>query len=420
MLNQQMQIFSVREFEPEPVQEDMAPPTEIKVIGSGGGGLNAVNRMIDSGLSGVQFIAVNTNVQDLMNKSKAEVKLQIGKKLTGGRGAGGKPNIGEDAANEDHESISDTLRGANMVFVTAGMGGGTGTGSAPIIAKIARDHGALTVGVVTKPFEYEGEAKMKLAEEGLKKLRGAVDTLIVIPNEHLFKKGLVDRKTPMNQAYRIADDILRQGVQGISDLITQTGFMNLDFADVESTMKGQGDALMGIGIGSGDNRAIDAANGAIDNPLLEDTSIEGATRLLVNIAGPEDIAAVEVKEIMETIRAKASPDVLTKQGLTFDSKLGESIKVTVIATGFHDKNALSANKDDSQRKIEPAPIGEIISTDHWNNIRGLGTSRYNDNYIGYIKPRDFSENLEVPTAIRKYNPEIDGQSEKAASGGRDI
>jgi cell division protein FtsZ len=237
-------------------------PATIKVIGAGGGGSNAVNRMIECGLQGVEFIAVNTDMQDL-NKSKAETKLQIGSKLTNGRGAGGKPEIGEKAANEDKDLIGDAIKGADMVFVTAGMGGGTGTGSAPVIAKIAREEGALTVGVVTKPFGFEGPYKMRLAQEGIKKMRESVDTLIIIPNQLLF--NVVERRTPLTQAFLKADDVLRQGVQGISDLITETGLINIDFADVESTIKGQGDALMGIGFGSGENRAADAANHAIDD-----------------------------------------------------------------------------------------------------------------------------------------------------------
>ncbi|MCL2880452.1 MAG: cell division protein FtsZ, partial [Treponema sp.] len=224
--------------------QNAIPAAVIKVVGAGGGGSNAVDRMIEHGLGGVEFIAVNTDKQDLFNKSKAETKLQIGFAITGGRGSGGKPEIGEKAALEDRDEIAGVLRGADMVFITAGMGGGTGTGSAPVIAKIAKELGALTVGVVTKPFDCEGRFKMKLAEEGIKKLRESVDTLIVIPNQHLFK--LVERSTTLKQACILADDVLRQGVQGISDIITKTGSINSDFADVQSIMRDQGDALMGI------------------------------------------------------------------------------------------------------------------------------------------------------------------------------
>ena len=415
----QMQIFSVREADPAVMEMPIQPPANIKVIGAGGGGSNAVNCKIESGLSGVQFIAVNTDVQDLVNKSKAEIKLQIGCKLTNGRGAGGKPNIGEDAAKEDHERICDTLRGADMVFVTAGMGGGTGTGSAPVIAKIAREQGALTVGVVTKPFSNEGIAKMRLAEEGIKKLREAVDTLIVIPNQNLLGMGMVDRKTPIAQAYRKVDEVLRHGVQGISDLITKTGVINTDFADVESTMKGQGDALMGIGTGSGDNRAKDAAAAAIDNPLLEDTSIEGATRILINISGPEDISLIEVDEILDTVRKRADPEVEIIHGINIDPDLEDKIKVTVIATGFQNKTAIPVLGEVSPKKAEPAPIGEIISIDDFKKMLGQGSNnRGHDNYIGIVRPP--RENLEIPTAVRRYNPETDGnQAVKTVVGGRD-
>jgi cell division protein FtsZ len=413
-----MNIFSVNEFEPAVnyVLPEDAFLANIKVVGCGGGGSNAVNHMIARGLSGVQFIAVNTDKQHLAEKSNAEVKLQIGSKLTGGLGAGGKPNRGEDAANEDRELISDTLRGADMVFVTTGMGGGTGTGSAPVIAKIAKDHGALTVGVVTKPFGFEASKKMKIADEGIKKLREAVDTLIIIPNENLFK--MVDRKTSWSQAFSYADDVLRQAVQGISDLITKTGQVNTDFADVEATMKDQGDALMGIGMGSGDNRAKDAADGAIENPLLDDASIEGASRLLINIAGPEDISLIEVSEIMNAIKLKADPDVEIIYGITVDHELGENVKVTVIATGFQSRSAQAALGGDTPRKADAADI--IVDYKRFEEIRGGRDKRLNDNYVGISKAREYKDNLEVPTAIRKYNTEADSDfSGRLASGGRD-
>ena len=255
-------------------------PTVIKVIGAGGGGSNAVNRMIEEGLQHVEFIVANTDKQAL-SKSVAENKIVIGSKLTNGLGAGGKPEIGEKAAIEDSEAIANILKGADMVFVTAGMGGGTGTGAAPVIAKIAKEQGALTVGVVTKPFDFEGNTKKRLAEEGIRKLHENVDTLIVIPNQYLLK--IVDKKTSISQAFKLADDVLRQGVQGISDLITHPGEVNIDFADVKTTMEGKGDAILGIGIGEGENRAVDAALKAIDNPLLEDSHIDGAKNILVNI-----------------------------------------------------------------------------------------------------------------------------------------
>ena len=403
-----MNIFSVNEFEPEfePMASEAPSPAVIKVIGTGGGGSNAVNHMIDCKLSGVQFIAVNTDEQHLTKESRAEIKLQIGSKLTGGLGAGGMPDRGEDAANEDHELISDTLSGADMVFITTGMGGGTGTGSAPVIARIAKEQGALTVGVVTKPFGFEASKKMKIADEGIRKLREAVDTLIVIPNENLFK--MVDRKTSWRQAFTYADDVLRQAVQGISDLITKTGKVNTDFADVEATMKGQGDALMGIGIGSGDDRAKDAADSAVENPLLDDASIEGASRLLINIAGPEDISLIEVSEIMNAIKAKADPDVDIIYGITVDPDLGEKVKVTVIATGLHNRTAVISRREEMPGKADAADI--VIDIKRFDEMRGLREKRYNDNYVGIIKQRDFNDNLEVPTAIRKYNSDADSET----------
>ncbi|MDR2718458.1 MAG: cell division protein FtsZ [Treponema sp.] len=413
-----MDIISVNEFESTEngTSQELRPSAIIKVVGCGGGGTNAVNHMIECGLSGVQFIAVNTDKDHLKDVSKAETKLQIGSKLTGGLGAGGVPEKGEDAANEDHELISKNLHGAHMVFVTTGMGGGTGTGSAPVIAKIAKDQGALTVGVVTKPFSFEAPKKMKIAEAGIKKLREAVDSLIVIPNENLFK--IVDRKTSIPMAFSYANDVLLQAVQGISDLITKTGLVNTDFADVESTMKGQGDALMGIGTGSGDNRAKDAAERAIANPLLEDINIEGASRLLINISDPGDISLVEVAEIMNTIKANADPDVELIYGIITDTELGESVKVTVIATGFKDRSVAAARGEETEKK--PDTAGMVIDLKRFDEMRGMREKRYNDGYVGIIKNRDYHENLEVPTAIRKYNPELDDRyTGKAASGGKD-
>ncbi|GHV94129.1 cell division protein FtsZ [Spirochaetia bacterium] len=416
-----MNIFAVREEEPvvqfAPQEEQVVPftqqqqdepvPANIKVIGAGGGGSNAVNRMIESGLSGVQFIAVNTDAQDLYNKSKAKNKLQIGVKLTGGRGAGGKPQIGEEAANEDRDAIAEALRDADMVFVTAGMGGGTGTGSAPVIARIARDLGALTVGVVTKPFDYEGRHKLRLAEEGIKKLKESVDTLIIIPNQHLFK--MVERSTSFDKACLLADDVLRQGVQGISDLITKTGIINTDFADVESTMKDQGDALMGIGYGGGENRAKDAASSAIDNPLLEDTSIDGATRVLVNITGPQDISLVEIDEVMNTIRAKADQDVEIIFGVRYDPELGDNIRVTVIATGF--KNAAVYTIDQ-----KPNAEGKKAEDTGFINYSDFVQLRERNKRPDYLPPKDYQDDLDVPAVIRHYDYQA---AERKAADGRD-
>ena len=377
-------------------------PAVIKVVGSGGGGSNAVNRMIDSGLSGVEFIAVNTDLQDL-NKSRAETRVQIGARATGGRGAGGRPEIGEEAANEDHDEIAQILTGADMVFITAGMGGATGTGSAPVIAKIAKDMGALTVGVVTKPFDYEGRYKMKLAEEGIKKLRESVDTLIVIPNQHLFK--LVERSTGFEEALLLADDVLRQGVQGISDIITKTGDINTDFADVQSIMKGQGDALMGIGLGSGENRAKDAATNAIDNPILEDTSIDGATRVLVNIARPKDVSLVEIDEVINTIKSKVDPDAEIISGILTDPELGNSIQVTVIATGFKVQQKQVVQIIGSGRKQED----EIINFAEFEKMREPSKTKRSP----CLSQRNYNypDDIDIPTAIREHNYGFDSRDQ---------
>jgi cell division protein FtsZ len=303
--------------------------THIKVIGVGGGGSNAVNGMIQAGLRDVQFIAVNTDLQDLQ---KAEVpdRVQLGARLTGGLGAGGKPEVGEKAALEDRERIQDCIRGADMIFITAGMGGGTGTGAAPIIAQVAREMQILTVGVVTKPFEFEREKRMRFADEGIMKLREAVDTLIVIPNENIFR--VIDRKTPIKTAFKEADRVLRQAVQGISEMITREGDINIDFNDVKSIMSGQGDALMGIGIGQGENRAADAAKNAIDNKLLEDVSIEGSRGLLINVVGGSDFTLSEFQEINKAITAYADAEATVISGYRIDENLDDEIQVTVVAT----------------------------------------------------------------------------------------
>ncbi|GHV51051.1 cell division protein FtsZ [Spirochaetia bacterium] len=392
-------------------------PAVIKVIGAGGGGSNAVNRMIECGLQGVEFVAVNTDMQDL-NKSRAATKLQIGSKLTAGRGAGGKPEVGEKAANEDKELIADALKGADMVFVTAGMGGGTGTGSAPVIAKIAREEGALTVGVVTKPFGFEGPYKMRLAQEGIKKMRESVDTLIIIPNQLLF--NVVERRTPLTQAFLKADDVLRQGVQGISDLITETGLINIDFADVESTIKGQGEALMGIGFGSGENRAADAANNAIDNPLLEDTTMEGATKILVHVSGGEDFSLVELDEVVKIITAKADPDAVIISGASLDTKLGEELRVTVIATGFFAEEALNEKAGAAFKGSAPETNkdkGDFINIEEWQKIHNRSPKR-----ADYLSQRNYPEDdLETPTVIRNHKFVTERETLRPAAGdGKDL
>ncbi|HBI02900.1 MAG TPA: cell division protein FtsZ [Paenibacillaceae bacterium] len=303
---------------------------QIKVIGVGGGGSNAVNRMIDSGIQGVEFIAVNTDYQAL-NLSKAQHKLQIGGKLTRGLGAGANPEVGKKAAEESREQIENALRGADMVFVTAGMGGGTGTGAAPVIAEIAKEIGALTVGVVTRPFTFEGRKRSQQAYNGINALKEKVDTLIVIPNDRLLE--IVDKNTPMLEAFREADNVLRQGVQGISDLIAVPGLINLDFADVKTIMTERGSALMGIGIATGENRATEAAKKAICSPLLE-TSIDGARGVLMNITGGSNLSLYEVNEAADIVASASDEEVNMIFGAVINDNLKDEIVVTVIATGF--------------------------------------------------------------------------------------
>lgn len=306
----------------------------IKVVGVGGGGTNAINRMIESGLKGVEFIAINTDAQQLA-MSQADVKIHIGEKVTRGLGAGSNPEIGAQAAEESRDKIREVLQGADMVFITAGKGGGTGTGAAPIIAEIAKEEiGALTVGVVTRPFSFEGKRRAVQAEEGIRKLKEKVDTLIVIPNDNLL--AVADKKTSILEAFKMADDVLRQGVQGITDLITVPGLINLDFADVKAIMKDAGSALMGIGVASGDNRAVQAAELAITSPLLEE-SIEGAKGILLNISGGPDLGIYEVHEAAEIISKAADPEANIIFGAVIDENLGDQVKVTVIAAGFDKK-----------------------------------------------------------------------------------
>src|SRR5215204_1810246 len=302
----------------------------IKVVGVGGGGTNAVNRMVDAGLGGVEFIAVNTDAQALL-MADADVKIHIGALATKGLGAGADPNVGKAAAQESRDELKEALKGADMIFVTAGEGGGTGTGGAPIVAELGRELEALTVGVVTKPFAFEGRRRAEQAEVGIQDLRDRVDTLIVIENDRLLQ--VVEKKTPVTEAFRMADDILRQGVQGITDLITVPGIVNLDFADVRAIMRDAGSALMGIGSASGENRAAEAARTAVSSPLLE-SSIEGATGILLNVSGPPDIGLFEVNEAAEVVTGAADQNANVIFGAVIDEALGDEVRVTVIATGF--------------------------------------------------------------------------------------
>ena len=311
---------------------EMNQLAKIKVVGIGGGGCNAVNRMIDSGLKGVDFIVANTDLQ-VLNDSLAPTKLQLGSDLTDGLGAGANPAIGKEAALESKEEIEEALKGADMVFVTCGMGGGTGTGASPIVAEIAQDLGALTVGIVTKPFSFDGKKRMEQAIAGLDELKKHVDTLIVIPNDRL--RELIDKSTPMLEAFREVDNVLHRGVQSISDLIAITGLVNLDFADVKAVMKDRGNALIGIGVGSGENRAVEAAKQAVSSPLLE-TSINGATDAIINVTGGSSLTLFEVEEAAEVIRTAANTDINTIFGAVINENLTDEVIVTVIATGFEE------------------------------------------------------------------------------------
>ena len=309
----------------------MSDFANIKVIGVGGGGNNAVNRMVDNDLKGVQFLSANTESQ-VLELSKADVTIQIGEKVTKGLGAGANPQIGEEAAQESREEITKALEGADMVFVTAGMGGGTGTGAAPIVAECAKEVGALTVGVVTKPFAFEGKRRRAAAEKGIEFLTQKVDTIIVIPNDKLLQ--VVDKKCSLSDAFGKADDVLRQGIKGISDLIQIPGLINLDFADVKTIMTEQGEALMGIGLATGENRAADAAKMAINSPLLE-TSIDGAKGILLNISGSANLSLFEINEAAEIISDAADPDANIIFGSVIDESLGDKVQITVVATGFN-------------------------------------------------------------------------------------
>mgnify|MGYP001162617593 FL=1 len=318
----------------------------IKVIGVGGGGGNAINRMIELDVRGVEFISANTDLQDL-RKSNASLKLQLGADSTRGLGAGAKPEIGQTAALESIDQVRDTIQGADMVFITAGMGGGTGTGGAPVIAKAAREAQALTVGVVTMPFGFEARRRRKAAEEGIEELRKNVDTLIVIPNDNLL--GVIDKRTPMIEAFGYADDVLRQGIQGISDLITRDGMVNLDFADVRTVMEDQGKAVMGTGVASGENRARTAAEHAIHSPLLSDSKIDGARGILINVVGSETMTLHEVTEASNYIQEQGHEDAIIIWGASINSELEDQIMITVIATGFEEREADSPRTDSFSR-----------------------------------------------------------------------
>lgn len=363
----------------------------IKVIGVGGGGNNAVNRMIEHGVQGVDFIAVNTDAQAL-NLSKADIKMQIGGKLTRGLGAGANPEVGKKAAEESREQIEEVLKGADMVFVTAGMGGGTGTGAAPVIAAIARDLGALTVGVVTRPFTFEGRKRANQAAGGIASMKEGVDTLIVIPNDRLLE--IVDKNTPMLEAFREADNVLRQGVQGISDLIAVPGLINLDFADVKTIMSNKGSALMGIGMSTGENRAAEAAKRAISSPLLE-TSIDGAQGVLMNITGGTNLSLYEVQEAADIVASASDEEVNMIFGSVINENLKDEILVTVIATGFNDSD-INASK----------PVRPTINTTKQASTPTRETKREDSATEYQSRPTQSSQNdeaLDIPAFLRNRN-----------------
>ena len=349
----------------------------IKVIGVGGAGNNAVNRMIDFGIKGVDFIAVNTDRQALQ-ASKANTKIQIGEKITRGLGAGANPDIGAQSAEESRAEISEVLRGADMVFVTAGMGGGTGTGAAPIVAQVAKEMGILTIAVVTKPFTFEGKKRLSQAERGIESLKGKVDTLVVIPNDKLLQ--IIDRKTSIIEAFQLADDMLRQGVQGISDLIAIPGLVNLDFADVKTIMLNTGMAHMGTGTASGENRAEDAAKEAIQSPLLE-TSIEGARGVIINITGGDDLGLHEVNTAAELVQRSVDPEANIIFGTVTDPTMQDEIKITVIATGFEKNEPISS-----------LGVGDIVSKTWEKKVNSIPTN---------TDSSSTSNDLDIPSFLRK-------------------
>ncbi len=369
---------------------EMDQLAKIKVIGLGGGGGNAINRMVESGVKGVEFIAANTDLQ-VLNNSKADVKIQIGATLTDGLGAGGKPEVGRESAVESKKEIEDALNGADMVFITAGMGGGTGTGAAAVVAEIAQSLGALTVAIVTKPFSFEGKRRMENALQGIEELKKHVDTLIVIPNDRL--REIIDKSTPMLEAFKEVDNVLRRGVQSISDLIAVVGLVNLDFADVKAVMEGSGRAIIGIGIGMGEDRALEAAKQAVSSPLL-DTSIEGATDAIINITGGVNLTLFEAEQAAEVVRSAANTDINTIFGSVINENLSDEVIVTVIATGF-DKN----------KKAVPEPI----YNNGGNQPRRMPTPREDQFYKTEVlnteeqTPSANDVDMEIPPFLRERN-----------------
>lgn len=383
----------VQEFNPE-----FTPGARIKVIGVGGAGGNTINRMVKEGLEGVEFVAVNTDAQTLAN-SLAHKKVNIGLNLTKGLGAGANPETGRKAAEETVDDIKAMLYDTDMVFITAGMGGGTGTGAAPVIAHLAREMGILTVGVVTKPFSFEGKRRFQYALEGLDKMKASVDTLIVIPNDKIF--NIIDKKTTFKQAFSMIDKILYLGVQGISDLITKPGELNIDYADVQTVMKGSGTALLGIGYGQGENRAVDAARRAVDNPLLEST-LEGAKNILFAVTGGDDLTPIEVQEAARVIEEIADPDAMIIWGMTFDPSYEGEVKVSIIATGFPESIQETMIKNVGVRQNS---LSRLWSTRTGSAKSYVGSAMETEGVTSHIAAEQASvheeRDYETPTFLRK-------------------
>ncbi len=370
-------------------EEDVIMPVRIRVIGVGGAGCNAVNTMIGAGLSRIEFIAANTDLQALQ-RSLAAFKVQLGPERTRGLGAGARPEVGKEAALESKDPIRECLEGADMVFVTAGMGGGTGTGATPIVANIARELGALTVGVVTKPFQYEGHRRMSHAEEGIRELRRHVDTLLIIPNQRLL--GIVDKATPLLEAFKVADDVLRQAIQGIADVITTTGHINVDFADVRTVMTHTGRAVMGMGISRGTNRSMEAAQKAVSSPLLEDGSVEGARGVLLNITGGPSLSLHEVDEAASIIKEAADPQANIIVGQVINPDMGDELVVTVIATGF----------DREEQPAKPTLLERPTAKGGRPDQQVLAA-------VPVAAGQAAQKNLDRPTFLRRFTEQREGQ-----------
>jgi cell division protein FtsZ len=381
--------------------ESNIPTAKMKVVGVGGAGGNAINRMIEAKLNGVEFVSVNTDVQAL-EMCKATCRIQIGRSLTKGLGAGANPEVGRKAVEEDREAVFDALQDSDMIFVTAGMGGGTGTGAAPIVSEIAKDLGALTVGIVTKPFSFEGPKRMRRADDGIFELKDRVDTLIVIPNQRLL--SVVSKETPLNSAFKIADEVLLQATKGISDLIAIPGLINLDFADVRTVMSEMGDALMGSGVASGENRAVEAAQQAIASPLLEDISIEGALGVLVNVTGGESMTLHEVNDATSVIFEAAGSEANIIFGAVIDKHMDEEMRVTVIATGFKRNGRLSSLTGARRRYLE-IPENQFIDyekpTFQRMNENVKDSEEIEENNIEKPEKEKEEEDYDIPTYLRR-------------------